>query len=136
MTLSVFAICSKLWTPVAASFSYSCHTVDGSPSKTVHPPPPPQAHLQQNNWSPGPNIAAIPGPILGMVFIESVNKSCPGMMLGHHVSPCTQCIHSISEGTWSQLSQSTCTCELAYGCMSLDTSFTWAELKESPALQF
>ena len=99
-------------------------------------PPPPQAHLQQNNWSPGPNIAAIPGPILGMVFIESVNKSCPGMMLGHHVSPCTECIHSISEGTWSQLSQSTCTCELAYGCMLLDTSFTWAELKESPALQF
>ena len=32
----------------------------------------PPARLQQNNWSPGPNIAATPGPTLGMVSSESV----------------------------------------------------------------
>ena len=36
-----------------------CHAVDSPPLKVV----PPDCPLE-NNWSPGPNIAAIPGPPL------------------------------------------------------------------------
>ena len=38
----------------------------------------PPARLQQNNWSPGPNIAATPGSTLGMVSSESVKADKVG----------------------------------------------------------
>ena len=47
------------------------------------------------------------------------NTLCCKILFRVPVSPFTQCIHSFSEGKWSQPPQSAC--KLAYGRMLLDT---------------